>query len=284
MLLSERINKVLKIGTYILLAAMSYFVTLDVLSDTSSSMNVFGFLMKVIIFMIMIFLAKYTSDLFFLSILKLKQIPIAFYYIFPLIRIDGRNHLFIDPMFLTRSYEYFDFIITKENVRSIRKSYCIFLQVIFIATVIFISLLGWNFYLYLPIFIMYFGTSIHHPTAVEVQSCNSSRTGMECWNDKWISNLQFHILALMCIKNKELDNVILKFNFYNRVYKVRDLHLILYWSSGEYRTKEVSKTFLSYGLGENLFTKILSEKIVPLHLKYYKRLIDYDAENRLKTI
>lgn len=270
------LNKLLKFESYLLLAFTSFFVVSQVLIDNVHSINLFDILIKISLFVFMIFLSKYTNDLFLFCILKLYKLPIYMFYIFPFIKVNRQSKLFIDPMFLTRNYEYFTCNLSRKIVLSIKKCYLIFLQSLIIITVCLIYLFSWNIYLYLPIFIIYFGTNIYHPTEEEIvffQSCNNNIEEIQNWDNKLISNLQFHFLALACIKNNSLIDSVLEFNFYNSVYKTRDLQFIFSWIKQNDRM-QISQTFLSYTLGEKQYGKIVHEGIVPLHLKYYKIIID----------
>lgn len=270
-------NKVLRIVSYMLLFVTSFFVISQSLSDSVASINYRSLFLDVSLFMAMIFLAKYINDLFFLAVLKFWKIPFSFYYIFPYFRINNYSKIFFDPMFLTRSYEYFKIKLNDSNVSYIKKSHLIYLQVVLIVTFLLIYLFGWQYQLYLPIFILYFGSNIKHPTNDEIlfiQFCEAVDTECEKCDDKLISNLQFHAIALMYIENTKLNNVDIKLNIFNPIYSMRDLEFIRYWSMQESAKKEFFKISSISNVELNELEKIIKLGIVPLYLKYYKFLIE----------
>lgn len=270
-------NKVLRIVSYMLLFITSFFVISQSLSDSVASINYRSLFLDVSLFMVMIFIAKYINDLFFLAVLKFWKIPFSFYYIFPYFRFNNYSKIFFDPMFLTRSYEYFKIKLNDSNVSYIKKSHLIYLQVVLIVTFLLIYLFGWQYQLYLPIFILYFGSNIKHPTNDEIifiQFCEAVDTECEKRDDKLISNLQFHAIALMYIENTKLSNVDMNLNIFNPIYSMRDLEFIRYWSMQESAKKEFFKISSISNVELNEVEKIIKLGIVPLHLKYYKFLIE----------
>lgn len=276
-MLIEMMNKVLRIVSYMLLFVTSFFVISQSLSDSVASINYRSLFLDVSLFMVMIFLAKYINDLFFLAVLKFWEIPFSFYYILPYFRFNNDSKLFFDPMFLTRSYEYFKIKLNDSNVSYIKKSHLIYLQVVLIVTFLLIYLFGWQYHLYLPIFILYFGSNIKHPTNDEIlfiQFCEAVDTECEKRDDKLISNLQFHAIALMYIENTKLSNVDMNLNIFNPIYSMRDLEFIRYWSMQDSAKKEFFKTSSISNVELNEVEKIIKLGIVPLHLKYYKFLIE----------
>ena len=270
-------NKVLRIVSYMLLFVTSFFVISQSLSDSVASINYRSLFLDVSLFMVMIFLAKYINDLFFLAVLKFWKIPFSFYYIFPYFRFNNYSKIFFDPMFLTRSYEYFKIKLNDSNVSYIKKSHLIYLEVVLIVTFLLIYLFGWQYHLYLPIFILYFGSNIKHPTNDEIlfiQFCEAVDTECEKHDDKLISNLQFHAIALMYIENTKLSSVDMNLNIFNPIYSMRDLEFIRYWSMQESAKKDFFKTSSISNVELNEVEKIIKLGIVPLHLKYYKFLIE----------
>lgn len=279
-MLIEMMNKVLRIVSYILLFVTSFFVISQSLLDSVSPINYRSLFLDVSLFMVMLFLAKYINDLFFLAILKFRRIPISFYYIFPYFRFNNYSKIFIDPMFLTRSYEYFNIKLNDSNVGYIKKSHLTYLQVVLIITVVLIYLFGWQYHLYLPIFILYFGSNIKHPSNDEllfIQSCEAVDIEYGKCVDKLVSNLQFHAIALMYIENTKLNNVDMKLNIFNPIYSMRDLEFIRHWSMQDRANREYTKISSISNIELNEVEKIIKLGIVPLHLKYYKFLIEnYD--------
>lgn len=286
-MLDGMMNQALKIVSNILLFVTSFFVISHLLLDSVISMNYWSISLNLSLFLVMLFLAKYINDLFFLGILKFRKIPVSFYYLFPYFRFEKYSKNFIDPMFLTRSYKYFKIKLNYSNVSYIKKFHLIYLQVILIITVLLIYLFGWQFYLYLPIFILYFGSNIKHPSNDEIQFihiCESHDSKYEKRDDKLISNLQFHTLALMYMENKKVNTEGDRLTFYNRIYSMRDLEFIRYWSAPDKIIKQSSRTYLVYIVGDYEFEKIIKEGIVPLHLKYYKFLTENYYNNAMNMV
>ena len=276
-MLIEMMNKVLRIVSYILLFVTSFFVISQSLLDSVSPINYRSLFLYVSLFMVMLFLAKYINDLFFLAILKFRKIPISFYYIFPYFRFNNYSKIFIDPMFLTRSYEYFKIKLNDSNVGYIKKAHLTYLQVVLIVIFLLIYLFGWQYHLYLPIFILYFGSNIKHPSNDEllfIQSFEAVDAEYEKYDDKLVSNLQFHTIALMYIENTKLNNVDMKLNVFNPIYSMRDLEFIRHWSMQDRANKEFTKIASISNIEFNEVGKIIKLGIVPLHLKYYKFLIE----------
>ena len=281
-MLIEMMNKVLRIVSYILLFVTSFFVISQSLLDSVALINYRSLFFDVILFMVMLFLAKYINVLFFLAVLKFWKIPFSFYYIFPYFRFNNFSKIFFDPMFLTRSYEYFKIKLNDSNVSYIKKSHLIYLQVVLIVTFLLIYLFGWQYHLYLPIFILYFGSNVKHPSNDEIlfiQSCEAIDTEYEKYDDKLVSNLQFHAIALMYIENTKLNNVDMKLNIFNPIYSMRDLEFICHWSMQDRANRELTKISSISNIEFNEVEKMINLGIVPLHLKYYKFLIE-DYYNR----
>lgn len=276
-MLIEMMNKVLRIVSYILLFITSFFVISQSLLDSVSPINYRSLFLNVSLFMVMLFIAKYINNLFFLAILKFRKIPINFYYIFPYFRFNNYSKMFIDPMFLTRSYEYFKIKLNDSNVGYIKKSHLTYLQVVLIITILLIYLFGWQYHLCLPIFILYFGSNIKHPSNDEIlfiQSCEAVDIEYGKCDDKLVSNLQFHAIALMYIENTKLNNVDIKLNIFNPIYSMRDLEFIRHWSMQDRANREFTKISSISNVEFNEGEKIIKLGIVPLHLKYYKFLIE----------
>ena len=281
-MLIEMMNKVLRIVSYILLFITSFFVISQSLLDSVSPINYRSLFLNVSLFMVMLFIAKYINNLFFLAILKFRKIPINFYYIFPYFRFNNYSKMFIDPMFLTRSYEYFKIKLNDSNVGYIKKSHLTYLQVVLIITILLIYLFGWQYHLCLPIFILYFGSNIKHPSNDEIlfiQSCEAVDIEYGKCDDKLVSNLQFHAIALMYIENTKLNNVDIKLNIFNPIYSMRDLEFIRHWSMQDRANRELTKISSISNIEFNEVEKMINLGIVPLHLKYYKFLIE-DYYNR----
>lgn len=276
-MLIEMMNKVLRIVSYILLFITSFFVISQSLLDSVSPINYRSLFLNVSLFMVMLFIAKYINNLFFLAILKFRKIPINFYYIFPYFRFNNYSKMFIDPMFLTRSYEYFKIKLNDSNVGYIKKSHLTYLQVVLIITILLIYLFGWQYHLCLPIFILYFGSNIKHPSNDEIlfiQSCEAVDIEYGKCDDKLVSNLQFHAIALMYIENTKLNNDDIKLNIFNPIYSMRDLEFIRHWSMQDRANREFTKISSISNVEFNEVEKIIKLGIVPLHLKYYKFLIE----------
>ena len=276
-MLIEMMNKVLRIVSYILLFITSFFVISQSLLDSVSPINYRSLFLNVSLFMVMLFIAKYINNLFFLAILKFRKIPINFYYIFPYFRFNNYSKMFIDPMFLTRSYEYFKIKLNDSNVGYIKKSHLTYLQVVLIITILLIYLFGWQYHLCLPIFILYFGSNIKHPSNDEIlfiQSCEAVDIEYGKCDDKLVSNLQFHAIALMYIENTKLNNVDIKLNIFNPIYSMRDLEFIRHWSMQDRANREFTKISSISNIELNEVEKMIKLGIVPLHLKYYKFLIE----------
>ena len=81
-MLDGMMNQALKIVSNILLFVTIFFVISHLLLDSVASMNYWSISLNLSLFFVMIFLAKYINDLFFLSIIKFRKIPVSFYYIF----------------------------------------------------------------------------------------------------------------------------------------------------------------------------------------------------------
>jgi|GEM_PF-1064788 hypothetical protein len=276
-MLIEMMNKVLRIVSYILLFVTSFFVISQTLLDSVAPINYRSLFFGVILFMVILFLAKYINDLSFLAVLKFRKIPISFHYIFPYFRFNNYSKIFIDPMFLTRSYEYFKIKLNDSNVGYIKKAHLTYLQVVLIVIFLLIYLFGWQYHLYLPIFILYFGSNIKHPSNDEllfIQSFEAVDAEYEKYDDKLVSNLQFHTIALMYIENTKLNNVDMKLNVFNPIYSMRDLEFIRHWSMQDRANKEFTKIASISNIEFNEVGKIIKLGIVPLHLKYYKFLIE----------
>ena len=276
-MLIEMMNKVLRIVSYILLFVTSFFVISQTLLDSVAPINYRSLFFGVILFMVMLFLAKYINDLSFLAVLKFRKIPISFHYIFPYFRFNNYSKIFIDPMFLTRSYEYFKIKLNDSNVGYIKKANLTYLQVVLIVIFLLIYLFGWQYHLYLPIFILYFGSNIKHPSNGEIlfiQSCEAIDTEYEKYDDKLVLNLQFHAIALMYIENTKLNNVDMKLNIFNPIYSMRDLEFIRHWSMQDRANRELTKISSISNIEFNEVEKMINLGIVPLHLKYYKFLIE----------
>jgi hypothetical protein len=245
--------------------------------DSVAPINYRSLFFGVILFMVMLFLAKYINDLSFLAVLKFRKIPISFHYIFPYFRFNNYSKIFIDPMFLTRSYEYFKIKLNDSNVGYIKKAHLTYLQVVLIVIFLLIYLFGWQYHLYLPIFILYFGSNIKHPSNGEIlfiQSCEAIDTEYEKYDHKLVSNLQFHAIALMYIENTKLNNVDMKLNIFNPIYSMRDLEFIRHWSMQDRANRELTKISSISNIEFNEVEKMINLGIVPLHLKYYKFLIE----------
>jgi hypothetical protein len=245
--------------------------------DSVAPINYRSLFFGVILFMVILFLAKYINDLSFLAVLKFRKIPISFHYIFPYFRFNNYSKIFIDPMFLTRSYEYFKIKLNDSNVGYIKKAHLTYLQVVLIVIFLLIYLFGWQYHLYLPIFILYFGSNIKHPSNDEllfIQSFEAVDAEYEKYDDKLVSNLQFHTIALMYIENTKLNNVDMKLNVFNPIYSMRDLEFIRHWSMQDRANKEFTKIASISNIEFNEVGKIIKLGIVPLHLKYYKFLIE----------
>ena len=276
-MLIEMMNKILRIVSYILLFVTSFFVISQTLLDSVAPINYRSLFFGVILFMVILFLAKYINDLSFLAVLKFRKIPISFHYIFPYFRFNNYSKIFIDPMFLTRSYEYFKIKLNDSNVGYIKKAHLTYLQVVLIVIFLLIYLFGWQYHLYLPIFILYFGSNIKHPSNDEllfIQSFEAVDAEYEKYDDKLVSNLQFHTIALMYIENTKLNNVDMKLNVFNPIYSMRDLEFIRHWSMQDRANKEFTKIASISNIEFNEVGKIIKLGIVPLHLKYYKFLIE----------
>ena len=276
-MLIEMMNKVLRIVSYILLFVTSFFVISQTLLDSVAPINYRSLFFGVILFMVILFLAKYINDLSFLAVLKFRKIPISFHYIFPYFRFNNYSKIFIDPMFLTRSYEYFKIKLNDSNVGYIKKAHLTYLQVVLIVIFLLIYLFGWQYHLYLPLFILYFGSNIKHPSNDEllfIQSFEAVDAEYEKYDDKLVSNLQFHAIALMYIENTKLNNVDMKLNIFNPIYSMRDLEFIRHWSMQDRANKEFTKIASISNIEFNEVGKIIKLGIVPLHLKYYKFLIE----------
>lgn len=72
-MLDGMMNQALKIVSNILLFVTSFFVISHLLLDSVISMNYWSISLNLSLFLVMLFLAKYINDLFFLGILKFRR-------------------------------------------------------------------------------------------------------------------------------------------------------------------------------------------------------------------
>ena len=86
------------------------------------------------------------------------------------------------------------------------------------------------------------------------------------------------------MENKKVNTEGDRLTFYNRIYSMRDLEFIRYWSAPDKIIKQSSRTYLVYIVGDYEFEKIIKEGIVPLHLKYYKFLTENYYNNAMNMV